>query len=89
MRRCEELPWHLQLCRKWYTLKDTLTDLKTFELMFSSDLKHELMDYWIILSEGPLFLTSEAAKAAQAMLSKLAMGERSASQQNLLKGNGV
>jgi hypothetical protein len=107
MRRCEELPWHLQLCRKWYTLKDTLTDLKTFELMFSSDLKHELMvsyqiqgcstnfyflwvqDYWMILSEGPLFLTSEAAKAAQVMLTKLAMERSSASQQALLKGIAV
>jgi hypothetical protein len=64
MRRCEELPWHLQLCRKWYILKDTLTDLKTFELMFGSDLKEELMTYWITLSEGPLYVTDEAAKAA-------------------------
>ena len=35
MRRCEELPWHLQLCRKWGPLKDTIADLKTFEMMYS------------------------------------------------------
>ncbi len=64
MRRCEELPWHLQLCRKWYALKDTLTDLKTFELMYGSDLKDELMAYWITLTEGPLFVTDEAQKLA-------------------------
>ena len=35
MRRCEELPWHLQLCRKWTSLKDTLADLKTFDMMYT------------------------------------------------------
>jgi hypothetical protein len=64
MRRCEELPWHLQLCRKWYILKDTLTDLKTFELMYGSDLKDELMTYWLTLTEGPLHVSDEAAKTA-------------------------
>eukprot|EP01038_Epipyxis_sp_PR26KG_P006095 gene6095-8399_t len=54
LRKCEELPWHLQICKKWTSLKDTLCDLKTFDLMFNNDLKDELMDYWVLLTEGPL-----------------------------------
>ena len=56
LRRCEELPWHLKICRKWNTLRDTLVDLKTFDLMYNNDLKDELMDYWVLLTEGPLFV---------------------------------
>ncbi len=58
LRKCEELPWHLKICRKWSSLKDTLVDLKTFDLMFNNDLKDELIEYWMLLTEGPLY-TSE------------------------------
>ena len=55
MRRCEELPWHLQICRKWHTMKDCLVDLDTFEMMYdSSDLRDEFMAYWVTLTEGPM-----------------------------------
>lgn len=62
LRRCEELPWHLQICRKWYSLKDTLTDLVSFEMMFNGELRGELMNYWLVLTEGPLFISDEAQK---------------------------
>lgn len=62
LRRCEELPWHLQICRKWYILKDALTDLASFEMMFNGELKEELMQYWLVLTEGPLFVSDEAQK---------------------------
>jgi len=63
MRRCEELPWHLKICRKWHALKDTLVDLKTFDLMFNSEhLRDELMNYWLLLTEGPLFIHNEHDK---------------------------
>jgi hypothetical protein len=32
-RRCEELPWHLKICRKWYTLKADVAHLDTFHTM--------------------------------------------------------
>jgi hypothetical protein len=56
LRKCEELPWHLKICRKWGALKDTLCELKTFDMMYNNDLKEELMDYWLLLTEGPLFV---------------------------------
>jgi hypothetical protein len=60
MRRCEELPWHLQICHKWHVLKDTLVDLKTFEMMFtSSELKGEILAYWLLLTEGPMYITDD------------------------------
>lgn len=31
-RRCEELPWHLNKCYRWHLLKNTLVDLRTFEV---------------------------------------------------------
>lgn len=31
-RRCEELPWHLNKCYRWHPLKNTLVDLRTFEV---------------------------------------------------------
>ena len=66
MRRCEELPWHLQLCRKWYVLKDALSDLKTFDMMYSSDdLKDELLSYWRLLTEGPLCILSDEQLQAE------------------------
>jgi hypothetical protein len=69
MRRCEELPWHLQICRKWYALRDAMADLRTFEMMYGlrgdgdDGLKGEYMSYWLTLTEGPLFTTDAAAKA--------------------------
>lgn len=54
LRKCEELPWHLKICRKWTSLKDTLVDLQTFDLMFNNNLKDELIEYWMLLTEGPL-----------------------------------
>lgn len=69
MRRCEELPWHLQICRKWYALRDAMADLRTFEMMYGlrgdgdDGLKSEFMSYWLTLTEGPLFTTDAAAKA--------------------------
>jgi hypothetical protein len=55
LRRSEELPWHLESTRKWYALRDTLVDLKTFEIMSTSDLLNDLIRYWHLLSHGPLF----------------------------------
>jgi hypothetical protein len=37
LRRCEELPWHLRKCRRWTMLKDTLVDLRTFDIMYDND----------------------------------------------------
>jgi hypothetical protein len=69
LRRCEELLWHLKICRKWHTLKDTVADLKTFDLMYMGEikeLKEEFIHYWSMLTEGPLFTTNSAQKAYQA-----------------------
>lgn len=33
LRRCEELPWHLKICRRWYNLKSFVSDLKSFKMM--------------------------------------------------------
>lgn len=54
MRKCEELPWHLKICRKWHALRDALVDLEAFDLMSRTDLKNELTEYWVLLTEGPL-----------------------------------
>lgn len=32
-RRCEELPWHLKICRRWYSLKADVSHLDTFHTM--------------------------------------------------------
>ena len=76
LRRCEELPWHLQRVRRWVQLNATLADLRTFELMFEHPmLKIELLQYWRLLSMGPLFLTdaleSQRRKAEAAALETL------------------
>eukprot|EP01034_Spumella_vulgaris_P021817 gene21817-27886_t len=63
LRKCEELPWHLKICKKWNTLRDTLVDLRTFDLMFNNDLKDELMEYWLLLTEGPLYVNDPAGAA--------------------------
>lgn len=56
LRRCEELPWHLQVCRQWLALRDFLVDLRAFRAMYGGRLKHELFEYWRLLTEGPLVL---------------------------------
>ena len=64
MRRCEELPWHLKLTRKWYALKNLLITLDTFSLMFLSSLRNEYMEYWLILYKGPMYIADEAERIA-------------------------
>jgi hypothetical protein len=63
LRKCEELPWHLKICRKWHALRDALVDLDAFEIMAKTDLKSELMEYWVLLTEGPLPFPDPAADA--------------------------
>ncbi|CBJ30460.1 conserved unknown protein [Ectocarpus siliculosus] len=63
-RRCEELPWHLKKCYRWHPLKNSLVNLRTFETMWTTtQLRRELMDYWKLLTEGPLHASEEAAAA--------------------------
>lgn len=65
MRRCEELPWHLQICRRWVTMKEALVDLNTFVMMYdSSDLRDEFMAYWSTLTNGPMYVSNEAHRSA-------------------------
>jgi hypothetical protein len=59
-RRCEELPWHLTLCRKWYPLKDCVSDLATFHIMSQSSMRIELIRYWNLLTFGPLYVSDQA-----------------------------
>jgi len=57
-RRSEELPWHLSICRRWHSLKDAISDIDTFEMMYGGGnlrLKDELISYWLLLTEGTLF----------------------------------
>ena len=65
LRRCEELPWHLQVCRHWVALRDFLVDLRAFRAMYGGRLKHELFEYWRLLTEGPLVLPGILAAAAE------------------------
>ena len=53
-RRSEELPWHLFKCRRWTTLKNTLIDLRTFDIMYNKDnlLKCELLSWLVLLTGG-------------------------------------
>ena len=55
LRRSEELPWHLEFTLKWVTLRDMLADLRTFEIMLHSDLINDLLRYWRLLTQGPLY----------------------------------
>ncbi len=56
VRRCEELPWHLRKCYRWGGLKSTLTDLRTFDIMWKHpQLKRELISYWLELTQGLLW----------------------------------
>ena len=77
MRRCEELPWHLQICHRWNALKDALIDIRTFYMMYAlrgdgdDALKEEYMSYWITLTEGPLYVSDAAQKAADLLHNKL------------------
>ena len=52
LRRCEELPWHLKKCRKWISLRQTLLDLRTFDIMYNGNtFKTELFDYLRLLTD--------------------------------------
>ena len=55
LRRSEELPFHLESTRRWFALRDLLADLGTFEIMWSSELSKELVRYWRMLTQGPLY----------------------------------
>ena len=65
-------------CR-WASLKDALSDLWAFELMYLGKLKSEFFEYWRILTEGPLFisdgyesaLTIHAVNESSVLLSEL------------------
>lgn len=47
-------------------LKDTLADLKTFDMMYTSDdLRDELVSYWMTLTQGPLYILSESQLVIQ------------------------
>lgn len=76
MRRCEEMPWHLQICRRWHALRDALVDLNTFNMMYAlrgdgdDALKGEYMSYWLMLTEGPLYISDEAQRQAAAVAMK-------------------
>ena len=71
VRRCEELPWQLQKCRRWAALKGTVADLRTFELMYASPtLRLELFEYWTALSEGPLYVSKPAERLAAKALAE-------------------
>ena len=74
LRSCEELPWHLQICRQWSALKNVVSDLKTFDLMYTCGLRDELLTYWLVLSTGPLH-TSDAAHQAYVASSRYNLSE--------------
>lgn len=50
----------MTICRKWYALRDTLSDLSAFDLMFKGDLREELIRYWTLLTFGPLYVSDDA-----------------------------
>jgi hypothetical protein len=64
LRRCEELPWHLKICRRWFSLRSVLADLKTFNIMSQGELRDELLSYWHTLIRCPLYVTDKAETEA-------------------------
>ncbi len=64
LRRCEELLWHLKICHRWYSLKDSTADLQTFDIMFNGELRDEYMQYWVLLTEGNLYTSDNAENRA-------------------------
>jgi len=66
LRRCEELPWHLFHCRRWFALKNTLVDLRTFDIMYNGNLqlRGELFNYWKTLIAGPLYINDDLESKA-------------------------
>ena len=64
LRRCEELPWHLKICRRWHSLRNILSDLKTFNIMAQGHLRDELLNYWMTLTHQPLYTTDQAEQDA-------------------------
>jgi hypothetical protein len=65
LRRCEELLWHLKICRRWHFLKDVLADQYTFDIMFGGEMRDEYMNYWVLLTEGPLYTSDSAMRRGQ------------------------
>jgi hypothetical protein len=47
-RRCEELPWHLQICRRWYSLKADVSHLDTFHTMLHVRPPPSLLDLYLL-----------------------------------------
>src|SRR5690606_4405125 len=46
----------------------TLVDLNTFELMFRTRLRAELLQYWRLLTQGPMYVSDAAeARASEAL----------------------
>ena len=64
LRRCEELPWHLKICRRWHSLRNVLSDLRTFNIMAQGHLRDELLNYWMLLTHAPLYTTDQAEQDA-------------------------
>ena len=66
-RRSEELPWHLYKCERWSTLKNTLIDLRTFDIMYNKDtvLKCELLHWLILLTGGDSYRDSCRVKCSK------------------------
>lgn len=87
MRRCEELPWHLKICRRWHAMRDILSDLETFNIMYvlSSEsnisLRVELLSYWLQLtgSDGDLYVSDEAQKESLDNIRNFNLGDMSTS----------
>jgi len=54
LRRCEELPWHLRKCSRYLALKQTLVDLRTFDIMYNNGMSFrvEIFEYLRLLTDG-------------------------------------
>ena len=66
LRRCEELPWHLQRCFQWDALRDVLVNLPMFQLLYTANFKAELFGYWKVLTDGPLLCYNADGDAGDA-----------------------
>ncbi|KAL7993128.1 putative AAA+ ATPase domain, P-loop containing nucleoside triphosphate hydrolase [Plasmopara halstedii] len=53
-RRVEELPWHFKRCYQWDALRQILTNLPMFQLLYTTSYKAELFNYWNLLTDGSL-----------------------------------
>ena len=62
--------------KKWYRLKNVVSDWKTFRLMSEEGLREELLFYWKMLGSDPLYVSDKAEQDAKAQqLSKFAVSE--------------